>query len=104
MHCGRDEALSILRKWKDEKRLMQYNLSLSVTSFRCRGTIFKVTDNEIGLVSDDNTSEVALKLFSDFTFGYGDARNTDDPSAFEGLLWIRLRPNSKAIVTFTELK
>jgi hypothetical protein len=105
MNVDRDEAVSLLRKWMHESALLQCNLSLPILSAFFRGKIFKLSDSEVGLVAD-GVAELALSLPAFFSFRYDDARRTDDPNAFEGMLWIVFREGKDATdyVSLAELK
>ena len=74
MECKREDAFLILGKWRDESRLLAAALSFSSFIASLRGKITSLSEDEVRIKSEDNTSEVAVTLDRVLRFGYAEPR------------------------------
>ena len=91
MKIGRPEAIDLLRKWEEEKTLIECVMEFPSFSTRLRARVSKVEPSRLRLMSDDTTSELALNLEPWLQFGYGDTRGLEAADEFEGILVIFFR-------------
>jgi hypothetical protein len=91
MRIGRDEAFDLLAKFVSERTLLECSLSFPFFRARFRARLSRVSPEELRLMSDDATSELAMRFGPRIEFGYGDARNVEGADRFEGILVIFFR-------------
>lgn len=103
MRVGRDEALDIFRKWFSERSLLRCDFEFAMVAATFRARVVFVSADEIKFLSDDRSSEMALLLKDDFTFGYGEPRGfPEEAGIFESVL-VLLAPDDKDRIAFTQI-
>ena len=86
MRVGRDEALMLFRKWKEEGTLLRCSFESDLFAATFRGRIRELTDSILRLLSDDGVSELALAILSDLEFWYGDSRDSEEYEPLWGVI------------------
>ena len=79
MGTGRSEAFDLLSKWVSERTLLECTMSFPLFTSHFRVRLDEVRGDELRLVSDDTTSELALRISSWTEFGYGDMGRVEVP-------------------------
>jgi hypothetical protein len=70
---GRDDALSMLRLWRDDGVLIRCDLKFRALAAIFWSRVVAVSDTEVRFLDEDR-GELVLPLRADFTFSYGDMR------------------------------
>lgn len=107
MRIGREEAADLLGKWLTEATPLQCSFSFPGFTACLRGKIFRVGPDEFGVISEDKSAELALRLEPWMEFGYGESRGTEDATRFEGGLVIFFRSGAEGeepdFISLTEI-
>jgi hypothetical protein len=101
----RDEVLGLFRKWMEEGTELECSFSFPLFAAAFRAKVRAVSETELRLVSDDTTSELAVRLEPEMEFGYGDAFDSWRGARFGGLvLVLRTGPTDEDVdfIGFTE--
>jgi hypothetical protein len=89
MRTGRSEALDILNGWLSAQSDLRCFIEFPTFSVTLRGKVFAIQDSKVTILSDDNGSELALKLTAATEFGYGEPRmSPEDAALYESVLTV----------------
>ena len=105
LNVGRDEAMDLLGKWLTESTPLYCSAKFPLFRVVLRGKVFRLSADEVGLVSEDTLSELVLRLDTALTFGFLDLRDTGDADGFGGCLTVFFREagEDSDFISFTEV-
>lgn len=106
MRAGREEGFDLLSKWVSERTLLECTISFPAFVARLRGRLAGFSAGEVRLLSDDTSSELALRLGPSLDFLYGDMSSVDRADKFEGALIVVFRLGDEGpadVISFTEI-
>ena len=108
VRVGRSEALGIFRKWSSERIVLRCFLTFPRFTVCFRGRVFSISDESIGVVSDDASSEMALQLGAEMQFDYTEELHPEDCASYRSMLIVFFGPvlsrGQPDMIAFSEIK
>jgi hypothetical protein len=83
VRTGSDDALSLLRKWRDESTLLSCEVNSKRLAVALDGRVVELDDNRIRVRSDDERAEMLLDLALIACFGSADANRLPGGESFD---------------------